>query len=298
MKSSPGQGHDQTIVNGIGRIGYMNGGYRARWTDEEVPLTFLIKAKEFIEVNKDKPFFLYYPLTEPHVPRMPSTIFKGKSGLGYRGDAILQLDWTVGEIMKELKYLGITNNTILIFSSDNGPVLDDGYVDGAVTMSNSHTPAGDLRGGKYSAFEAGTRVPFILSWPQTVKPGVSSALVCQIDFLTSFSKLINQKIPAGDAMDSEDVLNAFLGKTQQGRSILVEQASAGTLCVVKGDWKYVSPSSGESYHKPSGIETGNSPVPQLYNLKEDIGEKNNLGEKYPDKVKELEALLEKIKSKK
>ena len=296
MRSSPGQGHDQTIVNGIGRIGYMSGGYRARWTDEEVPITFLIKAKEFIEINKDNPFFLYYPLTEPHVPRMPSTIFKGKSGSGYRGDAILQLDWTVGEIMKELRYLGIANNTILIFSSDNGPVLDDGYVDGAVTMLNGHTPAGDLRGGKYSAFEAGNRVPFILSWPQTVKPGISPALVCQIDFLASFSKLINQKIPRGDAMDSEDVLSAFLGKTQQGRSVLVEQAA--TLCLVKGEWKYVSPSTGDAYHKLTGTETGNSPVPQLYNLKEDIGEKTNLAEKYPGKVKELEELLEKIKSKK
>jgi arylsulfatase A-like enzyme len=298
MKSSPGHGHDQTIINGIGRIGYMSGGHRARWTDEEVPLTFLIKAKEFIETNKDKPFFLYYPLTEPHVPRMPSTIFKGKSGLGYRGDVILQLDWTVGEIMKELKYLGITNNTILIFSSDNGPVLDDGYVDGAVTMLNGHTPAGDLRGGKYSAFEAGNRVPFILSWPQTVKPGVSPALVCHIDFLASFSKLVNQKIPVGDAMDSEDVLNAFLGKTQQGRSILVEQSGSSTLCLVKGDWKYVSPSDELAYHRLTAIETGNSPVPQLYNLKEDIGEKNNLAEKYPDKVKELKEILEKIRSKK
>ena len=115
MKSSPRHGHDQTIVNGIGRIGYMSGGQKARWTDEEMPLTFLAKAKEFIEINKSKSFFLYYALTEPHVPRMPSTMFKGKSGLGYRGDAILQIDWTVGEIMKQLRYLGISKNTMIIF---------------------------------------------------------------------------------------------------------------------------------------------------------------------------------------
>lgn len=117
MQSSPGQGHNNTIVNGIGRIGYMSGGHKARWTDEEMPLTFLLKAKEFITQNKAKPFFLFYSLTEPHVPRMPSTMFKGKSGLGYRGDAILQLDWSVGQIMQQLKLLGIADNTIFIFQA-------------------------------------------------------------------------------------------------------------------------------------------------------------------------------------
>jgi len=96
MKASPNHGHNNTIVNGIGRIGYMSGGNKARWTDEELPLTFLAKARGFLEENKQQPFFLYYALTEPHVPRMPSTMFRGKSELGYRGDAILQLDWAVG----------------------------------------------------------------------------------------------------------------------------------------------------------------------------------------------------------
>ncbi len=296
MKSSPGHGHDQTIVNGIGRIGYMSGGKRARWTDEEVSLTFLLKAKEFMNANRDKPFFLYYALTEPHVPRMPATIFKGKSGLGYRGDAILQLDWTVGEIMKELEYLGITNNTLLIFSSDNGPVLDDGYEDGAVTMLNGHTPTGNLRGGKYSAFEAGTRIPFVVNWPQKVTPGKSTALISQVDFLRSFSSLLKQPIPDGDAMDSEDLLSALLGKTQQGRSVLVEQSGSSVLSLVKGYWKYISPSNGAAYQRLTGIETGNSPKPQLYNLQDDIGEKNNCADKYPDKVEELQKLLEKIKA--
>lgn len=295
MASSPGQGHNQTIVNGIGRIGYMQGGHRARWTDEEMPLTFLSKAKGFIEENQQQPFFLYYALTEPHVPRMPSTMFKGKSGLGYRGDAILQIDWTVGEIIKQLKYLGLYNNTIIIFSSDNGPVLDDGYVDGAVTQLNGHTPAGSLRGGKYSILEAGTRVPFIISWPQTIKPAVSPALVSQIDFIASFARLTGQKIPAGQATDSEDHLNAFLGKTQQGRSVLVEHA--GTLAIVSGDWKYIHPSNGIAYYKLTDTETGNSPEPQLYNLKQDIRERDNLATKYPEKVKELQQLLEAIRNK-
>jgi arylsulfatase A len=109
---------------------------------------------------------------------MPSTIFKGKSKLGYRGDAILQLDSAVGEIMKEVEYLGIAKNTIIIFSSDNGSVLDDGYQDKAVTKLNEHTPAGILRGGKYSLFEVGTRVLFIVSWPEKTKQAVSDALLC------------------------------------------------------------------------------------------------------------------------
>jgi arylsulfatase A-like enzyme len=295
MKSSPGQGHDQTIVNGIGRIGYMSGGKTARWTDEEMPLTFLIKAKNFIEENKEHPFFLYYALTEPHVPRMPSTMFKDKSGLGYRGDAILQLDWAVGEIIKQVKTLGLERNTIIIFTSDNGPVLDDGYQDGAVTQLNGHTPSGPLRGGKYSAFEAGTRVPFIISWPGNIKLKNSDALICQMDLLASFSKLLHQNIPSDEAADSEDILDALLGKANHGREVLVQQG--GAFSIVKSNWKYIEPNSGEAFNKLTGIETGNSPAPQLYDLNKDIGEKNNLAEKYPEKVKELSALLEKIKQK-
>ena len=294
MQSSPNHGHNNTIVNGIGRIGYMSGGNKARWTDEEMPLTFLEKAKQFIEENRKTPFFLYYALTEPHVPRMPSTMFKGKSGLGYRGDAILQLDWAVGEIMKELNHLGIAKNTMIIFSSDNGPVLDDGYVDEAVTKLNGHTPAGPLRGGKYSAFEAGTRVPLIISWPGTITPQVSDALVCQIDFIHSFSKLLKQPLADREAPDSYDVLNALLGKTKTARDVLVQQG--GALSIVKGDWKYIDPNNGIAYYKLTDTETGNLSSPQLYNLKNDIGEKNNVAEKYPEKVKELAAELQKIKT--
>lgn len=296
LKATPNHGHNFTIINGIGRIGYMTGGKLARWTDEEMPLTFLQKAKNFIEENKRRSFFLYYSLTEPHVPRMSSTIFKGKSGLGLRGDAILQLDWAVGEIMKQVKQAGIEKNTIIIFSSDNGPVLDDGYLDGAVTQLNGHTPAGPLRGGKYSALEAGTRVPFIISWPGRVQPKVSDALVCQIDFIASFSKLLNQTIPAGEASDSENILDALLGKTTKGRSVLVQHG--GALSVVKDGWKYITPNNGPANTDPqlTNIETGNLATPQLYNLQEDIGEKNNLAEKFPERVKELAELLDKIKA--
>lgn len=294
MKSSPGQGHNNTIVNGIGRIGYMSGGHQARWTDEEMPLTFLSKAKDFIEVNQKNPFFLFYTLTEPHVPRMPSTMFKDKSGLGYRGDAILQLDWSVGEIMKELKLLGLDKNTIIVFSSDNGPVLDDGYVDGAVTRLNGHTPWGPLRGGKYSVFEAGTRVPFIVSWPETIKPAVSPALVSQIDLLASFSKMLNIA-PKDMPNDSENTIDVLLGKSNKGREYLVEQGFTDNLAIIQGDWKYIEPKDGPKMNELVNIELGYDKQPQLYNLSTDIGETNNLAKKYPKKVKELKAKLEEIK---
>lgn len=296
MQSSPGQGHNQTIVNGIGRIGYMSGGKMARWVDEEVSSTFLNVAQGFIEKNQKQPFFLYFALTEPHVPRMPATRFKGKSGLGLRGDAILQLDWTIGEIMKQLKSLGIDKNTMIVFTSDNGPVLDDGYQDEAVTKLNGHQPTGVFRGGKYSALEGGTRIPLIVSWPGQVKPQVSPALVSQMDLLASFSKLIQQPIPAGEASDSENLLDAFMGKSQKGRSVFVEQG--GPLTLLKDGWKYISPGNGTPFMKDVGIETGYLPTPQLYHLTEDLAEKNNLADKYPERVKEMAAVLEEIKEKK
>ena len=294
MKSSLNHGHDNTIVNGIGRIGFMSGGHKARWVDEEMPLTFLQKAKDFIEQNKQQPFFLYYSLTEPHVPRMPSTIFKGTSGLGYRGDAILQLDWAVGEIVKKVEQLGLQQNTLIIFSSDNGPVLDDGYEDEAVTKINGHKALGPLRGGKYSAFEGGTRVPFVTYWPGTIKPGISDALICQIDFLASFSSLLRRPLNKVDAQDSENILQALLGESKKGRQTLVQQG--GALSLVKDGWKYIAPNDGLAYLALTSIESGNAATPQLYDLKSDIGEKNNLADKYPDRVKELAGLLQKIRA--
>jgi arylsulfatase A-like enzyme len=292
MKSSPGQGHDNTIVNGIGRIGFMTGGKTARWTDEELSTTFLAKTLEYIERKRTQPFFLLYNMIEPHVPRMPATMFKGKSGLGFRGDAILQMDWTVGELMKYLKTLGIDKNTIIIFTSDNGPVLDDGYVDGAVIMQNGHNPMGGLRGGKYSAFEAGTRVPFLISWPQKIIPQVSDALVSQMDFMASFASLL--KVPIDTRQDGVNTISAFLGKDKKGRSFYVQQG--GALSMIKDGWKYIEPSEGRAKNTLVNIELGNLKEPQLYNLNRNRGEKKNLANQYPEKVKELQEMLEKIKN--
>lgn len=294
LKMQASHGHNNTIVNGIGRIGYMKGGQKARWTDEELAYAFTDKAEQFLEENRQHPFFLFFALSDVHVPRMPATVFKGKSGLGYRGDAILEMDWMVGRIMDKLKALGLEKNTLVIFSSDNGPVLDDGYHDEAVTMQNGHQPLGPLRGGKYSAFEGGTRVPWIVSWPGNIKGGqTSGALISQVDLFASFAKMTGQPLGETDAPDSFDMLDPLLGKTQQGRDWLILQG--GALSLVQGDLKYISPSSGKRLAKEVNIETGNDPAPQLYDLKKDLGEKQNIAAAHPEKVKEMAAMLEKLK---
>lgn len=295
LKMKHSQGHDNTIVNGVGRIGWMTGGKSALWVDENMADTFTTKAVQFIEKNETKPFFLYFAPHDIHVPRLPNKRFVGKSGLGARGDAILEMDWSVGQITKKLKQLNIDKNTLVIFTSDNGPVIDDGYYDGSVENLNGHKPGGIYRGGKYSLFEAGTRVPFIVKWPQYVKSGfVTNARFSQVDILASLAALTGQHLKADDAPDSYNYLNALLGKDLKGRKYVVEQSTNENIGITFGDWKYIVPNNGANTNKTM-IELGNSKQPQLYNIKNDPGEKINLAEKYPQKVQTLSMLLKKIK---
>lgn len=294
LKYPASNGHNQTIINGIGRIGYMAGGKSARWVDEEVAQVLSHKAVSFIEDNKDHPFFLYYATTDIHVPHMPNLQFLNESGLGLRGDAILQLDWCVGQVLHTLDSLGLTDKTMIIFSSDNGPVVDDGYADGSVEHLNGHRPAGPLRGGKYSKFEGGTRMPFIVRWPGHVKPGTSDALVCQVDFAASFAAFTHQQLAADDAPDSYNEMDALLGKSGHGRECLVEEGNG--LAIVKGKWKYIPPSGGPKTDRTVNIELGNDTAPQLYDLSKDLGETDNVAKDHPDLVKELDALLQKIQA--
>ena len=294
LKMHPSHGHNQTIVNGISRIGYMSGGKAARWTDEYMADTIAHKATAFIEQHKDKPFFLYFSTHDIHVPRVPHPRFVGRSGLGPRGDAIVQLDWCTGEIMRTLERLGLVEDTIVIFTSDNGPVVDDGYKDDAVEKLNGHTPSGPLRGGKYSAFDAGTRVPFIVRWPGKVKPAESEALLCQIDLLGSLAAFTGQKLAHEDGPDSFDVLDALMGRSQTGRDHLVEHA--GVLSLIQGHWKYIEPGRGPKINRNVNIELGNDPQPQLYDLRSDLGERHNLAEENPERVKAMAALLKRIRT--
>jgi arylsulfatase A-like enzyme len=208
LKMQWSHGHNNSIVNGIPRIGYMKGGKNAKWIDEEMADYFLIKVKDFVLINKNRPFFLYFGLHQPHVPRTPNERFVGATSMGPRGDAIIEADWCVGQVINFLKELDILENTIIIFSSDNGPVLDDGYKDEAVEKIGNHDPKGVLRGGKYSLFDAGTHVPFFVYWKGKINPVVSYALVCQVDLLASFSDLLNYPLKEDD-FDSQDLLSVF-----------------------------------------------------------------------------------------
>ncbi|MEQ3235140.1 MULTISPECIES: sulfatase family protein [Bacteroides] len=295
MKPSPDHGHDQAIVNGISRIGYMKGGKKALWKDENINDSIVAHGLAFIERNKEHPFFLYFATNDVHVPRVPHPRFAGKSGMGARGDALIEFDWTVGQVMETLERLGLRENTLIVLTSDNGPVVDDGYQDQAVELLGKHRPWGAYRGGKYSSFEAGTRIPFIVSYPGKVKEGVSKALVSQVDFLASMSELLGVSLTCDQKKDSREQLSTWYGKDKKGRDYVVEQA--GSLAVSDGEWKYISPSDKKAYEKLTNTELGNAPQDQLYFLKKDIGEKNNLAGRYPEKIKAFQRILELEKSK-
>lgn len=294
LKMHPSHGHDMSIVNGISRIGFMKGGKSALWKDEEIADVITGKALAFIEKSKDKPFFLYFATQDAHVPRVPNPRFVGASGMGPRGDAIIEFDWSVGEVMKTLKKLGLDKNTIIVLSSDNGPVVDDGYKDQAVELLGDHKPAGEFRGGKYSSFEGGTRVPGILSWPGKVTPGVSDKLLCQVDMMATFAELLNVKLPSGIAPDSQNQLKSWLNKGGKGREYLVLQNLYNNLSIENGNWKFIAPGKGPAYGKHTNTEYGNLEQDQLYNLSTDKGEKVNLGAQNPKIVEKLRAKLEQI----
>ena len=292
----PSHGHDMSIVNGISRIGYMKGGGKALWKDENIADSITSHAIDFIKQHNDEPFFMYFATNDVHVPRFPHDRFRGKNKMGLRGDAIAQFDWSVGQLLETLDKLGLTENTLIILSSDNGPVVDDGYDDKAEELLNGHQPTGGLRGGKYSAFEGGTRVPVIAHWPLKIrKPEVSDVLISQIDWLASMASLVDARLPKGCAPDSQNRLGNLLGEDKTDRPWVIEQASNHTLSVRTKDWKYIEGSDGPKMITwGPKIETGYLSTPQLYKMSE-FGEQSNLAEKYPQIVFELEKILRKVR---
>ncbi len=291
LKMNWHHGHNNTIVNGIPRIGFMKGGDSAKWIDEEMAPLFLEKAKSFVKSNKDQPFFLYYALQQPHVPRTPAPEFVGKSGMGPRGDVILEADWCIGQFYATLQEQGLLENTLIIFTSDNGPVLNDGYYDDAVEKIGNHTPSGPLRGGKYSLFEAGTRVPFATYWKGTIKPKTSDALVSQIDLLGSISSLVGYDY---EGHDSKNFMDVFLGKMNIGRENLILEATSRTA-LRSNNWIFIPPYDAAPIAEQVNIELGNSINYQLYNLKEDIGQTKNLAQTNPGKLREMIKIYESIR---
>ncbi|MCK4999613.1 MAG: arylsulfatase [Anaerohalosphaera sp.] len=285
LKMDWSHGHNNAVINGIGRIGHMKGGKSALWDDETMADEFVKHANKFIDRNKKKPFFLYFATHDIHVPRAPHPRFVGKTDMGPRGDAIAQFDWCVGQILDTLERLDLSQNTMIIVTSDNGPVLDDGYKDQAKERIGDHKPAGPFRGGKYSFYEGGTRMPFVLRWPKRVKPGTSKAIVGQVDFIASFAELTGQKLKSSDAPDSINVLPALLGESKTGRDHIIEHA--GRLAIRVGNWKYIQPKFNNK-KKTQG-------KPQLFHLNDDLGEKTDVADKYPEKVTELGKMLAELK---
>jgi arylsulfatase A len=293
LKMDWSHGHNSSIINGISRIGFMTGGHKARWRDEDMADVFTAKAVAFLEKNHEDPFFLFFSTHDIHVPRMPHERFQGSTKLGYRGDAIEQMDWCVGQLLATLDRLKLADNTLVVFCSDNGPVLDDGYKEGAIEKLGSHKPAGPFRGGKYSIYEGGTRTPLIARWPARITPGVSDQMLCVVDLPASMAALTSQKLPDDACPDSFDLLPALLGEKEAvGRDHLVEQGRG--LALRMGDWKLLSHPSDKPV-KALTFEKGPGQF-ELFNLAEDPGETNNLIDQHPDRARKMKARLEAIRS--
>ncbi len=295
LKMDADSQHSNFIINGISRIGFMKGGKSAYWKDEDMADVLTGKAITFIQQNKKKPFFLYFALPDIHVPRAPNERFIGKTTMGRRGDMIAEMDWMVGAIVDEIKKQGLAKNTLIIFTSDNGPVLDDGYMDQAEKLVGSHDPSGGFRGGKYSAYEAGTRMPTITYWPGKINSGVSSAVISQVDFFASLSSLVSKNGIGNLQNDGQNYIDALMGKSDIGRDVLLEESF--TFSVRMDNWKYIAPMEKKTpdWLRNKKIETGLSQEDQLYDLAKDPKEQVNMADKYPDIVKKLKGELEKIK---
>ena len=297
LKMDWSHGHNATIHNGISRIGFYTGGHAARFRDEDLADEWVNRSAQWMESRRGAPFFLFFSSHDLHVPRMPHERFQGKTSLGYRGDAIAQLDWCVGELMKTLDQLGLAEKTLVVFCSDNGPVLDDGYQDDAVEKNGDHRPAGIYSGGKYSVLEGGTRTPFITWWKGRIQPGVSDEMVCTIDLAASLAALADVPLDDEDCLDSFNVLEALLGKPNaKGRDHLVQQDNGrgGNYGLRMGNWKLQRHDSRKARNVNLRLES--IPVPQyrLFNLVEDPGERNDVFEKYPEIGERLKARLTKL----
>jgi len=277
-------GHKNSVINGIGRIGYQWGGKAALWDDETMADEFVKQTKKYIASrSKDTPFFLFFSSHDIHVPRAPNPRFRGMSKLSYRGDAMVEFDWAAGEVLGALEEHGFADNTLVVFSSDNGPVYDDGYVDGTTVRTSTeevdrgHDASGPYRGGKYQAYEGGTRVPFIIKWPGNIKPGKSDALVNQIDFIASFADLLGVELGEEQAIDSRNIMDALLGKDSEGLPYTIEEGRGGPA-LRRGSWKYM-------LGRPTNRE-------ELYNLEADIGEQNNLIKEEPERAQAMKMMLQ------
>jgi arylsulfatase A-like enzyme len=300
---------------GLTQIGGADASH-ALYDDEQVGTTLAGKAVNWIKKQKGKPFFLYLATTNIHHPFTPHPRFKGTSECGRYGDFIHELDWIVGEIMKALGEHGVADNTLLIFTSDNGGMLNQGGQD---AWSAGHALNGKLLGFKFDAWEGGHRVPFIARWPGKIPAGSKSdQLICNVDMIATFATLTGNKLQEGQGQDSVNILRAMTGDPQKPirDHLLLAARQPSHLAVRKGTWMYIGARGGGGFNTPakgahsfggagaftftkrrnSDILNGrikkDAPPGQLYDLTTDLYQTKNVYRDHPEVVKELKALLQ------
>jgi arylsulfatase A-like enzyme len=277
-----------------GGTGFWRGGPIApSFKHADVLSTITDKAVSFIQrQTKARPFFLYFPLSAPHTPWLPLGEWRGKSGAGDYGDFVMQTDAMVGRVLQTLRDAGFADSTLVIFTSDNGA-----HWLPAEIKRYGHAANGRWRGEKADIWEGGHRVPFIARWPGKIKAGsVNAELIGLVDLLATTAAITGVKLPADAAEDSYNMLPAFLHGQQQRplREALVHHSSDGTFAIRQGDWKLAFALGSHGFSEPRAIKPQpDGPQGQLYNLKDDPEEQNNLWLKQPDLVARLTALLEK-----
>jgi arylsulfatase A-like enzyme len=281
------------------------------WDLERMIPEFTLRAVNFIESNagppgqQNAPFFLYFPLTSPHSPIIPNRQFQGKSGCGPYGDFVCEVDWVVGEVMDALERSGARENTLLIFTSDNGPEVrtSDGIGAYERIRQYDHYSMGTFRGVKRDAWEGGHRVPFIASWPKVISPeSRCDQMVCLGDFMATCTDILSVSLGPETAEDSISMLPLLQGNTgRPTRRSVVHHSMTGKFALRTKNWVYIdAPSGGDNeepdwFRKERGYEPHNQPA-ELFSLDSDLPECNNLYSERPDIVKEMSTELERIKS--
>ncbi len=251
------------------------------------------KAVSFIEKqDEQRPFFLYFPLPAPHKPILPEKRFQTQSGLNEWGDFVMQVDWTVGQVMDALKRKGLAKNTLFIVTSDNGATPG---ADFPTLISKGHNPSGRWRGYKADIFEGGHRVPFIARWPGMIPAGsTSAATICHTDLTATVAEITGFDLPDNAAEDSVSILPLMTRSANEVREATVHHSINGSFALRRGRWKLVlcPGSGGWSHPRPNEARDAELPNVQLFDLATDIGETTNLHAKHPEIVHELTALLQ------
>ncbi len=248
--------------------------------------------------EEGKPFFLYMPLTAPHTPIAPAAQFRGKSEAGWYGDFVHEVDWVVGQVMQALRDSGQAENTLLIFTSDNGsPARDGTEMNGKPRSVHrfGHNPSHSLRGIKADIWEGGHRVPFIARWPSKIESGSDNdETICGVDLMRTISSMIDYDLPENSGVDSYNILPALLGEESKTpiRQATVHHSGNGMFAIRQGKWKLIL---GKGSGGWSGDGEEGDPRVQLYNLDDDPSETTNLQDQDPDRVSMMTELLDRYK---